>query len=69
MSPQLENIPCTLPPLPLASDQFVDDISDIDDSGSDDDLSPVLDAIVTVSSITALMYSGHRLFQCLSIPH
>jgi hypothetical protein len=55
-SPQFENIPYTLPPLPLASDQFVDDIFDIDDSGSDDDFSPVLDAIA-VSSITALWTS------------
>src|SRR5712691_9862769 len=41
MSLQLENTPCPLSPLPLASkgsDQFVDDISDIDDLDSDDDL-------------------------------
>jgi hypothetical protein len=48
MLPQLENTP-----LPLAterSNHFVDDISDINDSDSDDDLSPILDAM-TVSSI------------------
>ena len=50
MSSQLENTPSPLPPRPLASDQFVDDISDIGGSGSDDsaDLSHVLDT-VTVS--------------------
>lgn len=53
VSSQLENTPCPLPPLPLASDQFVDDISDIDGSDSDDDLSHVHDAII-VSSITVL---------------
>jgi hypothetical protein len=53
-SPLLKNTPCPLPPLPLASDQFVDDISDINLGDSDpDDLSPVLDAIA-VSSITIL---------------
>ena len=53
-SPQLENSPCPPSPLLLASDQFVDDISDIGDSDLDDDLSPVLDAMV-MSSITALL--------------
>lgn len=48
VSSQLENTSCPLPPL-----QFIDDISDIDGSDSDDDLSPVLDAII-VSGITVL---------------
>ena len=41
MSPQLGNSP-----LSERSDHFVDDISDIDDSDSDDDLSPILDDII-----------------------
>jgi hypothetical protein len=54
MSPLLENTPCPLPPLLLASDQFVDDTSDINLGDPDpDDLSPVLDSIA-VSSITVL---------------
>lgn len=53
VSSQLENTPHPLPPLPFASDEYVDDISDIDVSDSDDDLSHVNDAII-VSSIIVL---------------
>jgi len=52
MSSQLEDTPCPLPQ-PVASDQFVDDLSDIDDSDPDDDLSPVFEAMI-VSCITVL---------------
>jgi hypothetical protein len=70
VEPQLGNTPCPLPPLPLASDQIVDDISDIFDSDSDDDLSRVLDA-VTVSSINSVLSCILDIvhFKCLSIPH
>ena len=53
MSAQLKSSPSALPPQPSASDQSVDDISDIGDSDSDDDLSHVFDD-KTVSSMTVL---------------
>jgi len=59
MSLQLENTPCPLSPLPLASkgsDQFVDNISDIDDLDSDDDLSPILDAMTVSSNVLNIIY-------------
>jgi len=66
-SPQLENNASPLSPIPtiygLQSnlDHFVDDISDFEDSESDNDLSPILNAI-TVSSIPLFFEHGFKMF-------
>jgi hypothetical protein len=71
MQLQLENTPCpsspppTLHKLPSASDHVIDEMSDIEDSDSDTDLSPILNAL-TVSSMTHTFQTS---FQFLSLHH